>query len=114
MHISDFSLNRVTCEIRYDNAYILWDKTGELWTEATKIWSEITPQTIDPNRQSFRIKDKISLQVDLNKAFIIVYQSKIKEIIKEQEKFINLVRNILDIKLFTRVGSRFFLRKKMQ
>ncbi|WP_339135652.1 MAG: hypothetical protein WGN25_18520 [Candidatus Electrothrix sp. GW3-4] len=112
MHISDFSLNRVTCEIRYDNAYSLWDKTGELWTEAAKIWPDIIPQAVDPNRQSFRVKDKISLQVDINKAFVIVYHSGIKEIIKEQEKFIKLVRNILDIKLFIRVGSRFFYEKK--
>ncbi|MCI5207703.1 MAG: hypothetical protein D3910_02665 [Candidatus Electrothrix sp. ATG2] len=112
MHISDFSLNRVAFEIRYDNAYVLWDKTGELWTEAAKIWPEITPQTVEPNRQSFKVKDKISLQVGIDKAFIVIYQSKIKEIIIEQEKFISLVRSILDIKFFIRVGTRFFYEKK--
>lgn len=112
MKIDDFTLARIVIEIRYDNAYHIWDKCGDLWNSASLVWPGILPTGVEPNMQSFRFNDVYEFRVEIDKAFMIAYYSKVKDVIHDQEIFIELVTNVLGIKYFNRVGARFFFEKE--
>ena len=111
MKFDDLKLARIIIEIRYENAYTLWDKCGTLWDSVSKIWPGVQSTTIEPNRQSFRLEDKLELSTEINKAFIISHYCKVKDVIDDMSTFIEVVREKLEINLYTRVGARFIFEK---
>ncbi len=107
MKIENFDLAKIVMEIRYESAYLLWDRCGTVWTEATSIWPGLKPMDINPNRQSFRLKDKYEFHIELDKSFMIAHYCKAKDICEDQERFIRLVSNSLNIEAYERIGTRF-------
>lgn len=109
LRLSEFTLDSVTFEFRYTNAFVLWDRSGKLWTEATRKWPDLEMVTAQPNRTVFKIGDRIEMTAELGSARITSYlgefpPSQFPIISKE---FLELASTCLGLNVFSRVGLRF-------
>lgn len=106
---SDFELDNVSIELRYDPAYMLWDRAGKTWTDISRVFERLTvhhaPQ---PNQTSFEADDRYQLHLNIDRAYVIDYQSpkNIDEDSDKKEKFFSLVTDNLNIGSYSRIGTR--------
>ena len=106
--LSSFKLSRSTFEIRYNNAYALWDKAGIIWTTADKKWSQLKMINAEPAVTSFRLEDRYELSVKLDRTSIIDFKptSKLKGFLENAKQFIDIVVNCLELDMIERLGFR--------
>lgn len=114
LNLSHFSLVKVSFEIRYDNAYLFWDKAGHIGEASKSLWPKIKIVSGEPGKVAFKIENKYLIQVELGKAFIIAYKphSSLKDYIEMAENLEAIVRKELGISIYTRLGFRPFYYKK--
>jgi len=108
LNLSDFKLTQAVLEIRYANAYIIWDRSGKIWTEFSSLWPNLHMLTAQPNEVLFRLENKYELSVQIDKAHIIELEptSNLDDFMERADKFIKLVIQNLEIINFNRVGFR--------
>jgi hypothetical protein len=114
IRIEDFKLFNATFEVRYDNAYILWDSAGKIWSEVGKKFNKMTLEKAEPNVTSFLVDDRFKASVLLDKFYIIdvAPQSSLKDFISASDVFAGIVSKFLEIKVFTRIGFRLVFLKE--
>lgn len=57
-------------ELRYSNAFILWDRAGAMWTELKSGFRDFDAQNVGPNQVVFHGDGRYSLNVSLDRAAI--------------------------------------------
>jgi hypothetical protein len=114
--LSNLKLTQATMEIRFQNAYILWDRTGLVWSKASSEWPNIKMGKADPMVTTFTLDDRYEIALKLDRAHLVDMQpsSSLKELMENSEIFVNLVADCLDITEFTRLGFRLIFSKKFQ
>jgi hypothetical protein len=58
--LDTFVLEQAVLEIRYDNAYIFWDRSGRLWQEMVKAEEDLRPLETQLNRLASLLHATIS------------------------------------------------------
>ncbi len=113
LNFSDFSLTRAVLEVRYANAYILWDRAGKIWADISSLWPDVKVMTVQPSTTAFRLEDKYDLSVQFDKAHIIDLKptSSLDDFMERADRFMKLVIQHLEIKHFTRTGFRLIYVK---
>lgn len=108
LNLSDFRLTSAVLEVRYTNAYIIWDRSGKIWAEISSLWPGLNVLTVQPNVVVFRLENKYELSVQIDKAHIMDLKptSNLDDFMERADKFIKLVIQNLEIINFTRVGFR--------
>lgn len=108
LELEDFRLLQATIEVRYDNAYILWDRAGTVWSTINDTWHDLKPFKVEPNVVVFKLLDQYQISVELDKASIIDLKpsSSLKDFIEIADTFVKLIIKPLSIKDFTRIGFR--------
>ena len=114
MKLDDFTLKRITFEIRYREAYLLWDRCGYFWKEVCKLWPDIQAKAGEPNLQSFSIKDQYQFQVELKKAFVIGFDKRVSEASITQQQFIGLHQKTFQVSTYDRIGCRLIFEKRCE
>lgn len=107
MTLEDFQLSHLVCEVRFDGAYLLFDRTGGIWHSLKQQYPTLTLVSASPNSSTFRF-DTYTLVVELELARIFVNKPPV-DLSAFQEHcdfFFNLVIESLDIRTFTRIGLR--------
>lgn len=106
--LSQFTLRQAVFEIRYKEAYLLWDRAGQLWEAANNKWPNLKWVDIKPAKQLFKLNDTYELNVELSKAHLSDTKpsSSLKNFIEHSESFLNLATQTLNISEFTRLGFR--------
>lgn len=112
LELPDFVLQRATLEVRYEPAYLIWDKSGSIWHQVKQRWPELINKSANPNQTSFSLPKKYDLTVEHDKTFLISHRQKIERTLEDIKFYIDLVRKTLDIKSYSRIGARFFYEKK--
>ena len=106
MDIDDFHIRQIVFEIRYDNAYAIWDCAGAVTSEIAKLWPGATLGEVSPNKQVLQ-NDDASIQTTISRAHVALQQPKgITQFADQINKTLKIWINALDIKKFTRVGTR--------
>ncbi len=108
LNLQDFKLTETVFEVRYDNAYLLWDRAGEIWSKVSSMWPDLKIEKVEPSIITFRLENKYQLSVNLDKAHIIDAKpsSSLNEFMEKADNFLKLVIQILQIKNLIRVGFR--------
>lgn len=101
---ASFRRQHLTFEIRYPNAYLLWDRSGAIWNAAERIFRSIDAQKASPNNTTFHADNRYNLSVQIDKAYII--DNRAQSITDQISEFICLVIDTLDIKSIERIGVR--------
>lgn len=107
------TLKQATIEIRYDNAYLLWDRSGLVWSEITKERPSAKMVKAEPMVSAFTLDDRFELTVTLDKAHLVDHtaNSSLKEFTELAGTFIDIVTKSLEINKFTRIGFRVIYNK---
>ncbi len=114
LSLDSMKLNKAVMEIRYDNAYLLWDRSGSIWSEMNSIWPGLIMKIAEPNTTTFVVDDRYELSVQIGKALFIDRKASrsLKEFKENAEIFVNQVAESLNLKEFTRLGFRLIFSKK--
>ncbi|HUX90721.1 MAG TPA: hypothetical protein VMV48_08535 [Gallionellaceae bacterium] len=114
MELSEFKIRQVIFEIRYDNAFILWDRAGGISRDLTKIWPNLKLTEGTPNQQSLRSED-LSIQTSLLTSHIALIQpSNISQFSEQIEETLRIWITSLEIKKFSRIGTRVIYAKTFE
>jgi hypothetical protein len=70
LDINGFLLESITMEIRFGDALLMWDRSGDLWAEVSKKLPGLKLQTADPRMQQFYLNDDFELIAELKRAVV--------------------------------------------
>lgn len=115
-NLDDFKLSQAVFEVRYDDAYILWDRTGKVWSELSRLFDKLKHHKVEPSETIFIADEKYQLMVALGKAYIIDLKpsSSLKLFKEKADAFIKLLTEFLDIRGFVRIGFRTIFIKTFE
>jgi hypothetical protein len=108
LDISHFQLNSLNFEVRYDPAFLLWDKAGSLAEAIRKEHPNLKPNEASPGKISFEIDKKFQVAFELEKLNVSAFQPNISidDFVALCHRVIALAVNTLQVTLFLRIGLR--------
>lgn len=95
--------------MRYDEAFLLWDRSGELWSSARTLFSRLKMNQAVPNQTTFIADDRYVLNVMINRTGVTDYRpsGSSEKIAETIATFADLVAKTLELSVLTRVGTRY-------
>jgi len=114
MDISEFKLQKIILELRYDPAYLIWDNIGAMWHAASKEWRGLEMSSADPNATVFKWKNLYELGVYTERARVMAQHPGAaldEEVYQVFDKFVEMVVSALEIDEFSRIGLRSIFYK---
>lgn len=114
--IDDFKPFNVTCELRYKNAYLIYDRTGQVLEDLRNTFTEITVSAASPPQTSFVAEEgSFTLELGACRFTSSRFDNKNAETFgKHCAAFFDTVTNQLQINVFTRIGLRYIARKEFK
>ena len=106
MELSDFKIRQVILEVRYDEAFALWDCAGRVHQELTRLWPGTTLQKAAPNEQVLR-SERVEILTGIKTSRVaLLSPTSILAAIDPMAETVNLWVTSLNITKFNRVGTR--------
>ena len=62
MDISHFNLHSVSFEVRYDQAYLLWDRAGSIWHDIRQTHPKLVLKEANPGKVVMTIEKNTTCQ----------------------------------------------------
>ncbi len=114
LDLGQFKLQRAILEIRFDAAYLLWDRAGAISGSLQKLFPNLKVPSANPAQQRFKLNDNTQLSVELDKANIVSFFPPTNlDVFREAAgKVMPIIIDVLDRKTLTRIGFRVFYEKK--
>jgi hypothetical protein len=112
--LDTFVLEQAVLEIRYDNAYIFWDRSGRLWQEMVKAEEDLRPLETQPNRTSFAIARDYQLSANIESSRVNAYfpNRDLQAFMQKCDAFFQIVLGTLDVDGLRRVGLRLIYSRE--
>ena len=109
LFLSSFKKTQITFEIRYDEAFLLWDRTGSLFHSLSSHFKDIRSHTASPNQTIFYGDRRFVLSVGLERASITDHlpDQKNDKTFEIFEAFVSNVTLQLELQSLKRIGTRF-------
>jgi uncharacterized protein (TIGR04255 family) len=113
--IDDFKTSSVTCEARYKNAYLIYDRTGQIVEDLREFFTDIIVSTASPPQTDF-VSDEanFTLSVGTCRLTSTPPHSKAEAFAKHGKDFFGVVLDHLDVTVLTRIGLRYILRREFK
>ena len=113
MNISDFQTNRFTFELRFQDSFLIWDRSGALTTSLRREFPTLEVIEGTPAKISLVVRPNIELVLEINKAFIIVHKPKrtAEDLSLYSIALTKIVTETLEISRFKRIGTRLLYQK---
>jgi uncharacterized protein (TIGR04255 family) len=111
--IDDFKPFSVTCELRYKNAYLIYDRTGQVIEDVRESFTDINVSTSSPQQTAW-VTNEGTLTLELGACRVISTRpdKNAEAFAKHCKAFFDAVTHHLQIGVFTRIGLRYILRKE--
>ena len=115
LRIDDFKLLTLTCELRYKNAYLIFDRTGQILAELREHFSDIEVSAASPQQTSFTSEEG-TFVLELGACrFTVARADKGGEVFARQCKvYFETIMRHLDVSVLTRIGLRHIARKEFK
>jgi hypothetical protein len=116
MDISYFDLHQANFEVRYDQAYLLWDRAGAIWQVMRRTNPNLKLKEAGPAKVVMTLDDRFQLSVELDKLAVSVFTppSNIDDYIPLCQQVLSLAINNLELTLFSRIGMRVIYRHEFR
>lgn len=109
--LDDFSIDVLSFELRFNNAYLLWDQAGELAGRMLAREPQLRFVTAQPNQQTFETDDiKITLELGLVRVFSRG-PGAFKKLTGTAQMLSDVATEVLNVTNFSRAGYRSVYRK---
>jgi len=113
--IDDFKPFSVTCELRYKNAYLIYDRTGQVLEDLRGTFTDISVSTASPPQTAFTAEEgSFTLELGSCRFTSVRYENSAEKFAKQCKAFFDAVTNQLQIKVFTRIGLRYVARREFK
>jgi hypothetical protein len=114
MKIIEFTIRQVVFEIRFEEAYEVWDRAGQINREFSELWPKIQLSEAEPNKQILK-SDEVQLHTGLRSCNIALLFPKTIAPNPANERRVSetfrVWRNALGFSKLTRVGTRVIMAK---
>jgi hypothetical protein len=113
LSVDDFRMFSAVCELRYEDAFLLFDRSGRICNDAKERFTDCEIVSAVPNQTILRAKEG-NFTVDLKACRFTTTSpdSTLERFAANCKGFFDSVTNNLDLKVFTRIGLRVVLRKE--
>ena len=113
LQLNDFTLERSILEVRYPEAFTLWDSAGTTWNAVLREFPNLSLVKAEPGATTFREGNRFLLRVDLELCSVIYHKpdSSLKEFADLSTMFYANVVKHLEITTMTRVATRLIYFK---
>ena len=110
--VDDFKLISAVCELRYENAYLLFDRTGQICQEVKSHFTDCEVTSAAPNQTILKAKEG-NLSVELKQCRVTSTSpdTSLETFAINCKNFFDSVSDNLMVKAFTRIGLRVVFRK---
>jgi hypothetical protein len=107
--LSSFQQTQVTLELRFEEAFVLWDTTGALWETVRRQFKTLKQVQISANQTAFNGDNRFALVVSLDRAVITDHKPSggATSTFDVMSKFTETVLHTLRVTMLKRVGTRF-------
>lgn len=114
MLLEDFKLEKAAFEVKYENALLLWDRSGALWTAVGTVLDAVKMVQAQPNLTVFIAGKNKELFCGLDSTRVIEHRPSLRlaEFSKCVDDLFPLVFRTLEIRSLTRVGFRLIFFRK--
>ena len=103
----DLSLGYATCEVRYDPAYLIFDRTGAICLESREHYPDLKITAASPTSTSFSGKGyTFTVEQACSRAMLNIKRHDPKEFGEMTSHFFEIVLRLLDVRVLTRIGLR--------
>ncbi len=111
MDFSDFYLRRLIFEIRYDQAFVLWDRAGGIARRLTTLWPGLKLAEGVPNHQVLKGQN-VDISTGLGASHCILFRPQsFIEHVEQMNKTLAIWVEELEIEKFARIGTRAIYSK---
>lgn len=112
LDIDDLRLDRGVAEVRYDNAYYLFDRTGVICEAARRKYPDLSMLEATPAKTAFQVGD-ITFVMELNQSRLVSAkpQKDLEEFSAASAWYFKLLADQLEITKFNRIAIRLIHRK---
>ncbi len=105
-------MTSAVCEVRYESAYLIFDRTGQVCHDARTLFTDCTVLNATPNQTIFQAKEgAFALELAQSRFSTTRPDSSLEKFAEHAKKFFDSVTRNLEVKVFTRVGLRTIFRK---
>jgi hypothetical protein len=105
------SIQQCVFELRYSNAYLLWDRVGSIWTAMVATNPNLKPTLIQPTQQVFEA-DTLQIHVDSASMRVVSRDAEGIDIVtKNSSRLYKIVCENAKLDRFTRAGFRLVQSK---
>lgn len=104
---SSFYKRQLTVELRYEPAYLIWDRAGTMWSEIARSFKNFKHTQVSPNLVVFQGDDRFDIAVGLERLAITDLEPHSTEKTAGLcDDIADLVTQFLNIGVLNRVGMR--------
>jgi hypothetical protein len=116
IEISQFKLQKLVLEIRYDQAFLLWDRAGSIGAGLRSRFPAIKAKIIQPNQQQFSIDKNLDGGVGLDRAFLqsTFPPHDLEQLKAASELYFSMVLDALKISNLSRIGVLSVYEKRFE
>jgi len=109
--IDDFKPLSVTCELRYKNAFLIYDRTGQVLRDLSETFTDIAVSAAAPQQTAFQAEEgTFTLEIGVCRFTTSRFDRGAENFAKHCKAFFDSVASRLQIDVFTRIGLRFIAR----
>jgi hypothetical protein len=113
--IDDFKPFSVTSELRYKNAFLIYDHTGKVLEDIRDSFTDISVSAATPNQTTWVAEEGVFvLEIGACRFTRVRSSLNAEEYAKQCNDFFESVTNHLKINVFTRIGLRYMARKEFK
>jgi hypothetical protein len=115
LSIDDFRLSKAVCELRYENSYLVFDRTGQIYHNLRNSFTNLEVRDANPTRCTFSAEEGfLSSELGACRFTTSKADSKLEIFAKHCKLFFDSVSESLELNVYTRVGLRTFFRKEFE
>src|SRR6266481_7770910 len=113
--IDDFKPFSVTSELRYKNAYLIYDNTGQVLEDLRGSFTDINVSTAGPAQTAFTAEEgSFTLELGACRFTSVRFDNNAERFAKQCKAFFDVVSDQLQLNIFTRIGLRYIARKEFK
>jgi hypothetical protein len=112
VQLTDFDLHQLVFEVRYDDAFEVWDCAGLVHRELVSVWPGVKLADTNPNQQILKSAD-VQIQTGIRTSHVLLFDP--GSVLKREDQIADTFavwRSSLDLRELKRVGTRAVFRKR--
>jgi len=110
LEFDDLHLYFAAFEVRFDDSFLIWDRSGAIWSEILRRFPEFKLRHAEPNRVTFGTscddEMQVAVQVGLVNVSVVLPDKKLERLSRVATHMTEVAADQLEVARYSRVGLR--------